>query len=127
MMKVDDVVSRVLSQDTDGKVQFIVLYGSRANGDFRKDSDMDICIGVEGTEEERGEFRLKVLSSLMDDDIDIHIYQDLPLYIKKDIFKGELLYTKDLTMIYDLAYEDRKAYEDFEHRYLDYIGMREME
>ncbi len=45
------------------------------------------------------------------------MFQLLPLYVKKEVFKGELLYTDDKDFVYDLARKTINEYNDFEPRY----------
>ena len=127
MMDIEDIVSRTLSLSGSDKILFIILYGSHSTRSQRPNSDIDICIHHTGSEEERADFRFRILSELDDDRIDIHTYLDLPLYIKKDIFKGNILFCRDITEASDLAYRDMKEYEDFEPRYLDYIGVEALQ
>ena len=123
MIDIEDIASRILSLSGSEKILFIILYGSHSTGSERPDSDIDICIHHTGSEEERADFRFRILSDLDDDRIDVHTYLDLPLYIKKDIFKGNILFCRDITKASDLAYRDIREYKDFEPRYLDYIGV----
>ncbi len=92
MIDLDEVVSKILSVPDSEQIVFIILYGSYSNGSEKPGSDIDICIHHTGTERERAEFRFKALTAIDDDRFDIHTYVDLPLYIKKDIFKGRVLY-----------------------------------
>lgn len=123
MEKPEKISSIIRSLEGSDRVEFIVLYGSVSEGNVRQGSDMDICILYAGDEFERSAFRFSVLSALMDDEIDVHMFNDLPLYIRKDIFKGRVLYCKDEVRFHDLAYIERRRFEDFAPRYHDYIGM----
>ena len=123
MTDLDDIISKILSVPGSEKVMFIILYGSQSSGSQREDSDIDICIHHKGTEEERADFRFRTLSAIDDERVDIHTYLDLPLFIRKDIFKGEILFCRDITETSEMAYRDIRDYEDFAPRYLDYIGV----
>jgi len=107
-------------------VRFVILYGSQDTGNTTETSDIDICVFYDGEGEKAERFRFRVLSSLMDDDVDIHIFQHLPAYIRIQIFKGEVLFNDDPQFLYDTAYREIKEFEDFRHRYYDYIGMGEI-
>ena len=104
------------------KVMFVMLYGSHADNTQNKLSDIDYAIFYNGNKKERFRFRLKILSRLPDK-FDIQIFQDLPLFVRKDILKGNLLYAKDESYVYDIAYETMKDFEHFKKYYYDYIGM----
>ena len=104
-------------------VRFIFLYGSTATGNTRKDSDIDLGIYYEGSENEASKFRLKVLSELASDKYDVKIFQQLPLYIKKEVIKGKLLYSNDLSFVHEIALDTIKDFNYFKKYYYDYIGL----
>lgn len=104
-------------------VRFIFLYGSTATGKSRKDSDIDLGIYYEGPEDEASKFRLKVLSELGSDKYDVKIFQQLPLYIRKEIIKGKLLYSNDLNFVHEKALDTIKEFNYFKRYYYDYIGL----
>jgi predicted nucleotidyltransferase len=104
------------------KVRFIILYGSVAEGRAREDSDIDLAVYYQGSEEDASQFRLEVLSELLDDSYDVQIFNHLPLYIRKDVLKGEVLYYKDHEFLHEVAYQTLKEFEDFKKYYYDYIG-----
>ncbi|NYB52799.1 MAG: nucleotidyltransferase domain-containing protein [Methanobacteriaceae archaeon] len=104
------------------KVKFIILYGSVAQGKDREDSDIDLCVYYEGSRLDASRFRLETLSEILSDEIDLQIYQQLPLYIRKDVLKGELLYSQDNHFLHDVACQTIKEFEDFKRHYYHYIG-----
>jgi predicted nucleotidyltransferase len=104
------------------KVKFIFLFGSAAAERLRTDSDIDLCIYYDGELEEASRFRFKVLSELAEARYDVHIYQQLPLYVRVEVLKGKLIYCVDTAFVYDVAVETIKDFESFKHRYYDYIG-----
>lgn len=106
------------------KVKFIILYGSAAEDRMKEGSDVDLCIYYDGTSEEASRFRFNVLSELFDDRYDVHIFQQLPLYMRVEILKGKILYEEDTRFIYEVARETIKDFEAFKHRFYDYIGER---
>ena len=106
-------------------VEFIVLYGSIAEGRNNKLSDIDIAVYPVGDKKERFESRIKMLGRLSDR-FDIQIFQDLPLYIKMEIIrKGNILYYRDYGTLFGIYLQTIKEYEDFEkhlNTYYSYIG-----
>jgi predicted nucleotidyltransferase len=104
------------------KVRFIFLFGSAAAGRLRTDSDIDLCIYYNGSREEASRFRFKVLSELAEDRYDVQIFQQLPLYVRVEVLKGELIYCADTRFVYEVAGETIKDFESFKHRFYDYIG-----
>ncbi len=105
------------------KVKFVILYGSQASGMANKMSDYDFAIYYDGDKKERFRFLIKANS---DKKFDAKIFQDLPLYIRKDVLKGKVLYAKDLAFVYNMAYETIKEFERFKKYYYDYIGLEKM-
>ena len=109
------------------KVAFIFLFGSVAEGRQNKLSDIDFAVYYQGTNKERFKFRINLLSK-SPDSFDAQIFQDLPLFVQKEVLRGRLVYCKDknLSFVYEKAYEIIKAYEDFKKSYYDYIGMEKI-
>lgn len=104
-------------------VRFIFLYGSTATGNTKNDSDIDLCIYYEGPENKASRFRLKVLSELESDKYDVKIFQQLPLYIRKEVLKGILVYTNNFSFVHEIAINTIKEFDDFKRYYYDYIGL----
>ena len=105
-------------------VRFIILFGSVAEGRATETSDIDLCIWYAGTPEEGQEFRFAALSLLCDDRYDIQIFGNLPLYVRKEVLRGRVLYCPDERFLYDIALETIREYDDFKHRLDDYLGIR---
>ena len=96
---------------------FIYLFGSSCYGKFTKRSDRDICCYYQ-IEDKKKLFKLQLkISSIFPENYDVQMFQLLPLYIKKEVFKGELLYTSNKELVYDIAKKTRDEYEDFKPRY----------
>jgi hypothetical protein len=89
---------------------------------LRPDSDIDLCVYYDGEREEAARFRFKVLSELADDRYDVQLFNELPLYVRVEVLKGELLYCADTRFVYDVAGKTIKDFESFKHRFYDYIG-----
>jgi hypothetical protein len=54
--------------------------------------------------------------------LDIHVYQQLPLYIRKRILKeGETLFCRDEDALYELAFRTVQEFEDFKRIYYGYL------
>ena len=106
------------------KVQFIILYGSAAREALRDGSDIDLCVYYDGTPEEASKFRLNALAELFNDEYDIQIFQQLPLYVRKEVLKGKVVYCKDTRLLYAVVRETIRDFEEFEDRFYDYIGER---
>lgn len=118
---IKNFIEKIKSFPDFNKVKFIILYGSQANGMAAKTSDYDFAVYYEGDKKERFNLRIKLSSNEL---FDVHIFQDLPLYIKKEVLKGKVVYAKNLGFVYDVAYETIKSFEDFKKYYYDYLEMR---
>jgi uncharacterized protein len=106
------------------KVRFIILYGSAAESVSRESSDIDLCIDYDAkTDYERSTFRLKALSELPDI-FDVQIFGQLPLYVKKEVLKGKVIFCRDEEYLYETALLTIREFEDFKYRFYDYIGER---
>ena len=64
--------------------------------------------------------------SEINDIFDVHMFQDLPLYIRFIVLKGNILYYKDKD-IYDIFRETIEEYEDYKRGYYDYINLEKIQ
>ncbi|MHA1379082.1 MAG: nucleotidyltransferase domain-containing protein [Candidatus Helarchaeota archaeon] len=77
------------------KVRFVILYGSIVKSKNTSLSDIDFAVFFKGNKVERFNFRKKILGRVGGKN-DIQIFQDLPLYIRKDIItNGKILFFAD--------------------------------
>jgi len=105
------------------RVKFVILFGSQANGKANSMSDYDFAVYYDGDEKQRFDFQIGMSS---DENFDVKIFQDLPLYVQKEVLKGKVVYCKDVDFVYDVAYEIIKRFEDFKKYYYDYVSMRRL-
>ena len=124
LTKIGKAIEKIKNLEGFEKVKFIILYGSAAEGQMTNNSDIDLCIYYDGSPDESSGFRFKVLSELFDEIYDIQIFQQLPLYVRKEVLKGKEIYCKDRRFLYEVALETIKDFEAFKHRFYDYIGER---
>jgi len=95
------------------KVRFIALYGSTAVGRYTNLSDIDLSVFYDGNKNERFRFRLKVLGRVKDD-FDIQIFQDLPIYIRKEIISyGKIIYYREHSGVFNVFIRTIQEFEDF--------------
>jgi len=112
--------------DQDEDILAVFLFGSSVREKETSKSDVDICLIM--NPETQAAHRKKLINSqkrldyLKDFLFDIHIFQQLPLYIRKRILQeGKILFVRDEDMIYEVAFRTAQAYEDFKHIYQDYL------
>ena len=119
--KIDLFLKKLREMPDFDKVNFVFLFGSHAQGKENKFSDIDFAVYCDGDKKERFKFRMNLLGK-MPDNFDIQIFQDLPLYVRKEVLKGKVIYARDKGFVYEIAYETIKAFEDFKKGYYDYIN-----
>ena len=107
--------------DRDKKIRFMMLYGSSIDGRRNRLSDIDICVYYDDDKKNSFKFRKKLLGRL-NSDFDVHIFQSLPLSVKKDLLRVKVLYSKDRRFLYDTAYKTIREFDDFKKYYYDYIS-----
>lgn len=117
-----DKLLEMAYQDDD--VLSVLLFGSMARGEQTSCSDIDICLVLRPQTEPYRNIDLsrKRLEYLKQFDMDIHVFQQLPIYIRRRVLKeGKVLFVKDEDTLYNLATYTAKAFEDFKHIYYDYL------
>jgi len=110
-------------QDQD--VLAVIVFGSCARGDDGPVSDLDICLVLQPEDYSNLKLsrkRLEYLKVFGIPGLDIHIYQQLPLYIRKRILKeGEILFCRDEEVLYEMAFHTAQEFEDFRRIYHSYL------
>jgi uncharacterized protein len=121
---VDKLLARA-RQDTD--VLAVLLFGSVARGEQTAGSDIDVCLVLmpRSTPYERALLSHKRLEYLTHFDLDVQIFQALPLYIRSRVLKeGQVLFVSDEDLLYAIAFRTAQAFEDFKpvyYRYLEWV------
>ena len=104
----------------------IILFGSRARGEAGPDSDFDVCLVLANGPRSDADGTQKRLDYLAEADLDLTIFQQLPLYVRSRVLReGKVLFVRDEDRLYDVAIRTVKAWEDFRHihrMYLDAIA-----
>ncbi len=116
---VDALIEQAKADET---VLAIILFGSRARGDSTAKSDIDLCL-VLAPDKDSTEERLRIrLTYLPDEQLDLRIFQQLPLYIRRRVVKeGVVLYCRNLDRLYELTHRTAKAFERFRPHYERYL------
>lgn len=99
------------------KLRFVYLYGSFSSGKETERSDIDICLYYDIDDKQELYDTLIKISGSFPERYDFQMFQLLPLYVQKEVFKGDLLYAEDKGFVHDIARETVKDYNDFEPRY----------
>lgn len=108
----------------DESVLAVMLFGSQARGEGMPASDVDVCLVLPPEKETKADqeaVKWEYLS-FQSKRLDLHIYQQLPLYIQTRVLKeGKVLFCRDEDALYEVAYRTARAFEDFRPFYRDYL------
>jgi len=115
----------VARAEADPDVLAVLLFGSQARGEAGPGSDIDLCLALAGSPSREAAAR-KRLDYLSQTDLDVVVFQSLPLHVRSRVLKeAVILSTRDEDALYALACRTARAYEHFRHiqrRYLDEIA-----
>ncbi|MBI4400677.1 MAG: nucleotidyltransferase domain-containing protein [Nitrospirae bacterium] len=119
----DAAVTNLLEQvEGDPAILAVVLYGSQARREATARSDVDVCLILAPGHDSRDDQLRARLTYLPVANLDIRVFQQLPLYIRRRVLReGAILSCRDLDALYDLACRTAKAYENFRPRYRSYL------
>ena len=116
-MKIEDIISTLKKFKF---VHSIILFGSRAVGNERNESDFDLCI-ISKPNMDAGLKERVSLENSVPETIDISLLNELPVNIRKRVFlEGKVLYTKDLYYVLTLAKETEMEYTRYGSMRMDY-------
>lgn len=126
LSKVDaETANLVENARQDQDVLAVIVFGSRARGDNGPASDLDICLVLQPNDFSSLQLshkRLEYLKLFSVTGLDIQVYQQLPLYIRKRILKeASILFCRDEEALYELAFRTVQEFEDFKHIYYSYL------
>lgn len=106
----------------DSEILAVFLFGSSARRQNHKESDIDICLFMKPDDYTSFELSQKKLQYLKLFNMDVQIFQQMPLYIKVRIIKeGEILFCADEEELYEFVFRVIAEFGDFEHIYRDYL------
>jgi len=118
-MEVNGILTKA-KKDVD--VVAVVLFGSRARGESVPGSDVDVCLILRPGNYSPVKLNQKRLSYLKEGNADVHIFSQLPLYIRHRVLKeGKILLCQDEGLLYEIAFRTVQAFEDFRHLYYGYL------
>ncbi len=121
--KINQLVEKTKS---DSRILAVYLFGSILTENFNDKSDTDVCLVLAPQASHTPYHSAKLseikLHYLKNFELDIQIFQQIPIYIRKRVLKeGRLLYCKDEDKLYELASRHIREYADFEHIYRDFL------
>jgi predicted nucleotidyltransferase len=124
MMDVSRQLERLLSAvQADRDVLAVILFGSAARGEQTPASDVDVCLVLASRKYTPLALSRKKLAYLKQGTLDVHLFQQLPLYIRRRVLKeGKVLFERDTDALYELAFRTAQAFEDFKPIYQTYLA-----
>ncbi len=122
-MIMDDKKQKLIEKAmADKDVLAVIFFGSRARGEGAPTSDIDICLVLQPGNYSELELSQKKLEYLKSFELDLHVYQQLPVYIRTRVLRdGTVLFCRDEDMLYEVAYRTAQQFEDFKHIYYGYL------
>jgi predicted nucleotidyltransferase len=112
----DDIITKA-SADT--YVFAVVLFGSRARSMPYRDTD--ICLFVK---EDADVDKLVEYIASFGDKYDVHLFKELPLYIRARILKeGKILMSKSFDMLFEAYRNTIREYDLFKPHFEAYLGV----
>jgi len=105
------------------QTNFVMLFGSVSKGKQTPLSDVDFCVSLNLLPKDRFRARMHLLGQLPEH-FDVQIFEDLPLYMKKSVLSGKLVYCRNQPQLVQQALRVIADYEDFEPIYNSYIARR---
>ena len=106
----------------DPEVLAVIAFGSHVRGEAGPAADLDVCLVLQPRDYDDLFLSQKKLDYLKEFDLDIQIYQQLPLYIRRRVLKeGQVLFCRDEERLYELAFRTIQEFEDFKHIYYGYL------
>ena len=116
-------IEQVLGKaEGDAEIVAVFLFGSQARCETTLASDTDVCLMLRPGNYDAPTLFQKKLSYLKETSADVHIFSQLPLYIRRRVLKeGKILLCQDEDVLYEVAFRTAQAFEDFKHIYYSYL------
>ncbi len=106
----------------DKEIVSVILFGSNVRKENCRLSDVDICLVLKSRDYSAKYLSYKKLKYLKEFNLDIQIFQQLPIYIRKRIIKeGKILFLRDEDEMYKIVFKTIEEFNDFEHIYREYL------
>ena len=118
----DKIINQIVAKaKKDPAVLAIAFFGSYAWKE--KYNDIDICIFLFPKEYSAKELSKKKMKFIPENEkYDVHIFQQLPLYIQERILQeGKIIYCKEENALYDLYFSTQRELEHFRPMYESYL------
>jgi predicted nucleotidyltransferase len=105
----------------DKEITAVLIFGSYARGEKYKDIDLCVILDKKYPNLKMSKKRVALLKYLSKD-IDLHIFQQLPVYIRIRVIKdGKISLCKNEDSLYKIAFDTIKEFGLFENFYNAYL------
>ncbi|MBS3084474.1 nucleotidyltransferase domain-containing protein [Candidatus Pacearchaeota archaeon] len=117
-----EITSKIIKEaEKDKEVLAVALFGSYARKEDYRDIDIALVLKEKKSNKEMSKIKLKYASKF-DSKLDIHIFEQLPVYIKIRILKeGKFILIKDEDKMYEIAFETIKEFGFYKKIYDSYL------
>lgn len=106
----------------DPAVLAVLVFGSYARKENNRDIDICLVLNKKYENKEYSHIKLKY-ASLLSEKYDIHLFQQLPLYIRKRILaEGKIIYCRNIESLYNIAFGTIKEFEFYKKGYDLYLA-----
>lgn len=106
----------------DPDVLAVIVFGSQARGEASPASDYDVCLVLAAGVPPGVEATRKRLDYLAGGDLDVVVFQQLPLHIRTRVLReGRVLFVRDEEALYAVAARTARAWEGFRHIHRQYL------
>ncbi|MBU0760775.1 MAG: nucleotidyltransferase domain-containing protein [Nanoarchaeota archaeon] len=111
----------------DVEVIAVLVFGSYARGEEYRDIDVCLVLDKKYSNLRMSKKKLRY-SSILASKFDVHVFQQLPIYIRKRILKdNKIVLCKNEDLLYEIAFSTIKEFEFYKKIYYTYLGMVENE
>ncbi len=120
MLKKINKILKIARQDNE--ILAVFLFGSAARQEEHETSDIDICLILKPGRYSSLALSEKRFAYLKVFDLDVQIFQQLPLYIRMRVIKdGKKLFCANEDELYQSVFNTITEFEDYRDIYHDYL------
>ncbi len=120
MLKKINKILKIARQDDE--ILAVFLFGSAARQEEHETSDIDICLILKPGRYSSLNLSEKRFAYLKVFDLDVQIFQQLPLYIRMRVIKdGKKLFCANEDELYQSVFNTITEFEDYRDIYHDYL------
>jgi len=122
-MHAQEQIDRLLAKARqDARILAVILFGSVARAEQTAHSDIDVYLVLHVHRYTPLELSRFKLDHLGEADLDVRVFQQLPLYVRRRVLKeGQVVFSRDDGALYELAFRTTRAFARFKTIYDTYL------